>query len=258
MSESLKRFSLKGKTALVTGASRGLGKAIALGFAEAGANLVLVSRAAKDLSDVATEVHRRDKVAHVFPFDLLETDQIPALFDRILAEAGRVDILANIAGMIHRAPAVDFPIQEWRKVLELNTTATFILSQQFARSCIIKKHSGKIINIASLLSEATRPGIPAYVASKGAIRQLTKALAVEWAQNGINVNGIGPGYFETEITKPLQANIEFNQWVLESTPLRRWGQPDDLVGAAIFLASSASDFITGQIIYVDGGWLAGL
>ncbi len=254
----MERFSLKNKIALVTGASRGLGRAIALGYAEAGADVVLVSRGEKALHNVAREIEAAGRKAFVFPFNLLETDSIPAFFDKIVNEVGDVDIVANVAGTIHREAAVDFPVSEWKKIFELNVTAPFVLSQEFAKHCIAKNKSGKIIYIASLLSERGRASIPAYTASKGAIRQLTRTLAVEWAQHKINVNAIGPGYFETELTQPLVQDEKFNRWVLEKTPLQRWGQPDDLVGTAIFLAAPASDFLTGQVIYVDGGWLAAI
>lgn len=258
MNRALERFGLDGKVALVTGASRGIGKAIAIAFAEAGADVVLVSRGKEALENVAAEIRNVGRKAYNFPFDLLKVDEIPAFFDEILKTVGKVDILMNVAGMIYRKPALEFPLDEWRKILELNTTSIFVLSQCFARSCVAQNHPGKIISIASLLSEEARADIPAYTASKGAIRQLTKALAVEWAQYHINVNAIGPGYIETEITQPLQKNESFNQWVLQSTPMNRWGLPDDLVGAAVFLASPSSDFVTGQILYVDGGWLASL
>jgi 2-deoxy-D-gluconate 3-dehydrogenase len=252
------QFLLSNKTALITGASRGLGKAIAVAFAEVGADVILVSRGKDALNTVAREVEQAGCKAWIFAFDLSKTEDIPILFEQILATTGRVDILANVAGTIHRQAAVDFPLNKWYEVLELNLTAPFVLSQCFAKACIKEKHPGKIINIASLLSERARTSIPAYTASKGAIKQLTKALAVEWAPFKINVNAIGPGYFETEMTRPLVENKSFNQRVLENTPLNRWGQPVDLVGAAVFLASKAADFITGQVLYVDGGWLANL
>jgi len=254
----LQKFRLEGRRALVTGASRGLGRAIAVGFAEAGADLVLVSRGRTGLEETAHLVEKAGQRAHVFPFNLEDTEGIAGLFAEIRKRAGEVDILVNVAGTIHRAAAVDFPLEEWRRVLELNLTATFAFSQVFARACIQTGRKGKIVNIASLLSEAARPSIPAYTASKGGIRQLTKALAVEWAPHGINVNAIGPGYFQTEMTRPLVEDENFSRWVRERTPLGRWGRPEELVGAAVYLASPASDFVTGQIIYVDGGWLASL
>lgn len=254
----LNKFSLKNKTALITGSSRGLGKAIALAFAGAGAEVVLVSRSESALLKVSKEIEQQGGRAWIFPFDLSKVDGIGVLFEQIHAETGQVDILVNVAGTIFRTDAVDFPLEQWQQILTLNLTVPFVLSQSFAKACIDGKHPGKIINIASLLSEAARPGIPAYTASKGGIKQLTMALAVEWAKYKINVNAIGPGYFETEMTKPLVENQEFTRWVEASTPLGRWGLPDELTGAAVFLASPASDFITGQTIYVDGGWLANL
>jgi len=252
----LDKFSLKNKVALVTGASRGLGKAIAIGYASAGADVILLSRGKEALEKVAKEIENYKRNAWVFPFDLLQVDKIPEFFKKIVNKVGKIDILANVAGMTYRNAAVNFPLDEWHKVMELNTTSVFVLSQCFARSCIEKKRPGKIVNIASVLAEAARETIPAYTASKGAIKQLTKALAIEWAQYGINVNAIGPGYFETEITRPLKNDKKFNKWVLDKTPMKKWVQPEDLVGAAVFLASAASDYVTGHILYVDGGWLA--
>jgi len=251
-------FSLKGKTALVTGASRGLGWAIAKGFAQAGADIVLIARSNDALEKNAREIRTLGRKADVFPFNLQKVDEIPELFEKIVAAVGAIDILLNVAGTTFRSEAEKFPRSEWDRVISANLTSPFILSQCFARERIRLQKPGKIINIASLLSEAARPTIPAYTASKGGIKQVTKALAVEWAKYGINVNAIGPGYFATEMTKPLQENPEFDRWVKERTPMKRWGQPEELVGAAVFLASSASDFITGQVIYVDGGWLASL
>lgn len=256
--EKKEKFSLDNRISLITGASRGLGKAIAIAFAEAGANTVLISRGKNALSSTAREVEKFGCKSWVFPFDLSKTGEIERLFDQILKIVGKIDILVNSAGTIHRGPATDCPLNNWNQVIELNLTAPFVLSQCFARSCIAEKRPGKIINIASLASDRARAFIPAYTASKGGIRQLTKALAVEWAPYKINVNAIGPGYFDTELTRTLVENQKFNQWVLENTPMKRWGEPGDLVGAAIFLASKASDFITGQILYVDGGWLASL
>jgi len=251
-------FLLTNKTALITGASRGLGKAIALAFADLGANLVLVSRGKEALEKVAGKIKPLERDIWVFPFDLSYVKKIPRLFNQILNAAGNIDILVNVAGTIHREAAIDFPLIKWDQILTLNLTTPFVLSQCFARACIAAKQPGKIINIASLASERARGFIPAYNASKGGIRQLTQSLAVEWAPHQINVNAIGPGYFDTELTKSLVHNESFNQWVLENTPMNRWGQPDDLVGATVFLASNASDFITGQILYVDGGWLASI
>ncbi len=251
-------FSLEGHTALVTGASRGIGREIALAFARAGADLVLIARGREALEELACAVRQEGRSAAVFPFDVSAVEQIPDKFSQILQSGLRIDILVNVAGINYRVPAVDYPLSEWRRVLDVNLTAPFLLAQSVARELIREGRPGKIINIASLLSEAARPNIPAYAASKGGIRQLTKALAVEWAPHRINVNAIGPGYIATELTQPLKEDEEFDNWVKSRTPMQRWAAPSELTGAAVFLASSASDFVTGQIIYVDGGWLANL
>ncbi|MFB3904712.1 MAG: SDR family oxidoreductase [Acidobacteriota bacterium] len=250
--------SLEGRIALITGASRGLGRAIAAGFAAAGARLALIGRVRSNLEAVAEQLRANDAEVHCFPYDLSRIEGIPELYEWILAATGEVNILVNVAGKNFRVPAVDFPLKEWQSVLDLNLTAPFVLSQCFARPLIREGKPGKIVNIASLMTSATRPMIPAYTASKGAIGQLTKALAVEWAQYRINVNAVGPGYFKTELTSPLHQDPAFNKWVLDRTPMKRWGEPQDLVGAVVFLSSSAADFITGQILYVDGGWLANI
>ncbi|RPJ57638.1 MAG: SDR family oxidoreductase [Acidobacteria bacterium] len=250
--------SLKGRTAIITGASRGLGRAIATGLGAAGAKLGLIGRTRSTLEAVAEEMRSGGAEVHCFPYDLSNIEGIPDLYECIQATVGEVNILVNVAGKNYRVPAVDFPLEEWRSILNLNLTAPFVLSQCFARPLIREGKPGKIVNIASLMTAATRPLIPAYTASKGGIGQLTKALAVEWAEHRINVNAVGPGYFKTELTKPLHEDPCFDRWVLDSTPMKRWGEPRDLVGAVVFLSSSAADFITGQILYVDGGWLANI
>ena len=251
-------FSLEGKTALITGGNRGLGLGIAKGFAQAGADVVLIARTEDQLRDAAAQIEALGRRAWAFPFDLGDTDGIAALFERACADAGGVDILLNAAGIQRRGPAEELSLADWQKVLDINLTSFFAMSQAFARHCIAAGKRGKIINIASLTSEAARPTIAPYTAAKGGVKQLTKALAVDWAKYGINVNGIGPGYFDTEMTRPLVENPDFDKWVKSKTPMDRWGQPEDLVGAAVFLASAASDFVTGQTLYVDGGWLANL
>ena len=251
-------LSLHGKTALITGASRGLGHALALGFSQAGADLVLVARDHDRLAAVQKEIHAKNTKAACLPFDLSHVNGIGSLFDAAIAAFGKIDILVNVAGVNVRHAAIEFPLSDWNRVLTLNLTAPFILCQQFAKHRIKTGKPGKIVNIASLLSHAARPTIPAYTASKGGILMLTKALAVEWAEYGIQVNAIGPGYFKTEMTQPLYENPSFDAWVKDSTPMNRWGDPQELVGTALYLASGASDFVTGQIIYVDGGWLSAL
>lgn len=251
-------LTLFSKTALITGASRGLGKAITLAFASVGARVVMVSRDLDALRELAGQIRTAGREAWPLAFDLSQIEQIPDFFDRVVGQVGCVDVLVNVAGVITRGAAVNYPIEDWERVLRLNLTVPFVLSQCFAKQCIQAQRPGKIINVASLLSEGARPSIPAYTAAKGGIKQLTKALAVEWAPHRITVNAIGPGYFKTEMTRPLYEDEKFNRWVEERTPMRRWGSPEELGGAAVFLASDAADFITGQVLYVDGGWLANL
>lgn len=253
-----KIFDLKGQNIIVTGATGGLGRQIALGLAAAGANLVLIARDETKMNQITDEIGKADSQVWTYAYDLHDISGIPALFRKITGTTGELNGLFNIAGINLRHPAENFPVEDWQEVMLLNLTAPFILAQNFARHCISKQKGGKIVNITSLLSEAARPSISAYAAAKGGLKQLTRALAVEWAPYKINVNAIGPGYFRTELTEPLAQQPGFNEWILESTPLGRWGVPDDLAGAAIFLASPASDFITGQTIYVEGGWLSSL
>ena len=251
-------FRLDRKRALVTGGSRGLGLGIARGLAEYGADIVLVARSEKRLAQSKEALGKAGRTIWTFSFDLHNLKEIPDFFSRVSKTTGGVDILVNNAGVNRRAPAEKVSLEEWQEILELNLTSVFLLSQAFAREHIASGKPGKIINIGSLACEVTRPTLAAYTASKGGIRQLTKALAVEWAKYKINVNAIGPGYFATEMTRPLTKNANFDKWVRKKTPLGRWGRPEDLVGAAVFLASAASDFVTGQVLYVDGGWLANL
>ena len=250
-------FDLSGKTALVTGGGRGIGLAIARGLAEHGADIVLISRTKDQLDTAAKGIQTNTgKSARMFPFDVENIEQIDALFESITAETKGIDILVNCAGMTIRGPAEDVDMKTWHKVLKVNLTAVLVLSQAFCRHRKETGNAGRIINIGSLTCHGARPTTAAYASSKGGLLMLTKTLAVEWAKYNITVNAIGPGYIATELTKPLWTDDDFNQWVLAKTPLARWGQPEDLVGTAVLLASRAGDFITGQIIYVDGGWLA--
>jgi gluconate 5-dehydrogenase len=238
-------FDLSGKTALITGGSRGIGLAIAKGLAQHGANIAIIARTQKQLEQAQKQIQAdTNKQVLTFPFDLTNTEKIGDFFTDIVSETKSIDILVNCAGITRRAPA------------EVNLTAVFVISQAFCQHLKQIGASGKIINIGSLTCQAARPTTTAYASSKGGVLMLTKSLAVEWAKYNINVNAIGPGYIATDLTAPLQADQNINNWVISKTPLGRWGQPNDLVGTAVFLASSASDFITGQIIYVDGGWLA--
>ncbi|MFH1718788.1 MAG: glucose 1-dehydrogenase [Planctomycetota bacterium] len=252
-----RRFSLSGKTALVTGGGRGIGLAIAQGLAEHGAAIALVARTKEQLEAAAERIQAETgRKTWGFPFDMENAEGIEGLFENILAETKGIDILVNCAGMTVRGAAEDVDIETWNRVIQVNLTSVLMLSQAFCRHRKQAGKAGRIINIGSLTCHAARPTTAAYGSSKSGLLMLTKTLAVEWAKYNINVNAIGPGYIATELTEPLQTDEDFNRWVLTKTPLARWGQPEDLAGTAVLLASSAGDFITGQIIYVDGGWLA--
>ncbi len=251
-------FSLAGKTALVTGGNSGIGLGIARGFVKAGAR-VLISGRNEEKSAAALAALRAiggANAAQWLATDLADTDSIPAFFSAAAAALGGVDILVNSAGITYRSRADQMPLAEYERVLRVNLTAPYVLSQCFARARIAAGLPGSIILIASLMSEASRPTTSAYTASKGGIRQLVRALAVDWAPFDIRVNGIGPGFIRTPMNQVLMDNPEFDAWVKRRTPLSRWGLPEDFEGVAVFLASDAARFVTGQIVYVDGGWLA--
>ncbi len=250
-------FDLSGKCALVTGASRGIGAAIAKGLAQAGADVVLLARDTKALEAVKSQIQKQTaKKVWTFSLELEAIDKIEAGFEEIVKQTGRVDILVNCAGTSRRANAEDVALADWQKVLDINLTAVMKLSQAFCNSRKKAKQGGKIINIGSLMCHGARPQTMAYTASKSGLLGLTKSLAVEWAKYNINVNAIAPGFIVTDLTAILKADKDFDAWVLSRTPMARWGNPEDLSGAAIFLASDVSNFITGQMLYVDGGWTA--
>jgi 2-deoxy-D-gluconate 3-dehydrogenase len=250
----LESFKLTGKTALVTGSASGLGTAIATAFAEAGAQ-VAVHGNRRPADDTAAAIVKAGGKAAAFSADLSTETGADDLFKAVTAKYGTIDILVNNAGMIFRAEAAEFPMAEWQRVLQVNLTSVFRLSQ-LAGAAMIARGSGKIINIASLLSFQGGIRVPAYTASKGAVAQLTKALSNEWAARGVQVNAIAPGYMRTENTSALQADETRNRQILERIPAARWGEPEDLAGAALFLASKASDYVTGEVLTVDGGWMA--
>jgi len=253
------RFDLTGKRAMITGGSRGLGFALAKGFAEQGADLVLVARTEGPLVSAAHKIQETTETnISTFVFDLNNTEKIPEFFTRAVTEAEAIDILVNCAGINLRGPAEQLPLETWEQVIKLDLTVPFVLSQAFCRHHQETKQPGKIINICSLLSEGGRPTTSPYAAAKAGLMNLTQVLAVEWALYQINVNAIGPGYFRTEMTEPLYQDGKFSEWITQRTPMQRWGDPDELVGAAVLLASEAGNFITGQIIWVDGGWRAAL
>lgn len=247
-------FSLINKTALVTGASRGLGQAIAIALAKAGANIICASSSENGSNETIAKIIELGGNAIGLSADLSDESAVAKLADDALG-VGPVDILVNCGGTIFRAPAHDFPMQEWHKVIAVNLDAAFLLSQRLGAE-MIRRRSGKIINIASMLSFSGGITVPAYTASKHAIAGLTKALANEWAEHNIQVNAIAPGYFKTDNTAALQANTERNAAITARIPAARWGEPEDIAGTAVFLASEASNYVNGHVLAVDGGWLA--
>ncbi len=246
-------FDLSGKSAIVTGASTGLGRGMTLALAAAGADLLLVDHVSS--ATVAEEVKQLGRRATVVTADLMEMQSIDGVIERAVQEFGKVDILVNNAGIIRRTPAIDFTEKDWDDVLALNTKTVFFLAQKAARDMMKRKY-GKIINIASLLAFQGGIIVPSYAASKGAVAQVTKALANEWAASGITVNAIAPGYMATNNTKALREDATRSRAILDRIPAGRWGTPEDLQGAAVFLASPASDYVNGHVLVVDGGWLA--
>lgn len=249
----LDQFKLDGRVALVTGAAAGLGQSIAIALAEAGAEVACHGNT-RSPEATCDAVAKTGRTALAVTGDLAKAETPRHLYDSVVRKFGRLDILVNNAGTIRRAPAVDYSEEDWAAVIEVNLSAVFRLSQLAGRT-MIEQGRGKIINIASLLSFQGGITVPAYAASKGGVAQLTKALANEWAGKGINVNAIAPGYMRTANTKALQEDATRNRQILERIPAGRWGEPSDLAGAAVFLASSASDYINGEILVVDGGWM---
>ena len=250
-------FDLTGKVALITGATQGIGFAIARGFGRAGATVVLNGRDKAKVERALARLKEEGITASGCIFDLVKTAKMRECLAALEQQHGHIDILVNNAGIQRRSPLEQFEEQVWREVLDTNLTGLFLVTQQVARGMIARK-SGKIINICSLMCELARPTVTAYTAAKGGVKMLTKAMAVELAKHNIQVNGLGPGYVTTEMNRPLFTDEKFDAWVRGRTPAGRWADPDDLVGAAVFFASKASDFVNGQILYVDGGILAAL
>lgn len=248
-------FSLDGRRALVTGASRGIGRALAEALARAGADVVCASSRRSGTDETAAAVRALGRRVWQVEADLSHHEAALDLPARAEAEAGPIDILVNNAGTIRRHPAVDFPLEDWTAVLRTNLDATFVLCQAVGRG-MVERGGGKIINVASLLSFQGGVTVPAYTASKHAVAGLTKALANEWASKDVNVNAIAPGYIRTDNTRALQDNEVRSRQILERIPAGRWGEASDLGGAAVFLASSASDYVNGHVLVVDGGWMA--
>ena len=246
-------FDLSGRVAVVTGAGRGLGQGLALGLAEAGADVVLVvNRTAPD--ETVRKVEALGRKAFVVQADLSTEAGASLVVQETLNAFGKADILVNNAGIIRRAPAADHPYADWQEVLDVNLNSVFLLCQSFGRE-MLKQGSGKIINVASMLSFQGGITVPGYTASKHAVAGLTKALANEWAGKGINVNAIAPGYMSTDNTEALRNDEARNRQILERIPAGRWGTPEDLKGPVVFLASGASDYMSGHVLCVDGGWM---
>jgi gluconate 5-dehydrogenase len=248
-------FDLSGRTALVTGSSGGLGLTIARGLAQAGASVVLNGRNQEKLERATESLTAAGLPAWDCAFDVADASQIRGGVERILDRAGRINVLVNNAGITRRGQLVELDVADWDAVIGTNLTAPFLVAREVAKN-MIRQNGGKIINICSLMSQLARPTTGAYAAAKGGLQMLTRAMATEWAQHNIQANGIAPGYFITEMTQKLADDPEFDTWIKSRTPAGRWGLPEELMGAAVFLASPASSFISGQVIFVDGGLTA--
>lgn len=256
---SIKLFDLTGKTALVTGGSRGLGMAIATGLANAGAKVIINGTSQENLNTAIQEYRKKGIEVYTYLFDVSDEKAVELAVSKIENEIGTIDILVNNAGIIRRIPITDMSVEEFKLVLDIDLVGPFIMAKRVAKTMIARKTGGKIINMCSMMSELARPTVSAYAAAKGGLKMLTKNMAAEWAECNIQVNGIGPGFFATELTAPIMKDGHpFNDLIMSRTPAKRWGDPEELQGAAIFLASKASDFVNGHILYVDGGMLATL
>ena len=250
-------FRLDGTTALVTGATHGLGMAMAKGLGRAGATVVVNGHSSQEKVDRAVAAYRAEGLtAHGVLFDVTEADQVEDAVERIEAEVGPVGVLVNNAAVIERTPLLDMTVEAWERVVRTDLTGVFVMTQPVVRR-MVARGGGKVINVCSMMSELGRDSVGAYAAAKGGLKMLTRSMATEWGRHNVQVNGIGPGYFATDQTAPLrEPGHPFNEWIVSRTPAGRWGDPDDLAGAAVFLASPASDFVTGHVLYVDGGILA--
>ncbi len=241
-----------GKRIFITGSSSGLGYIIAKGLAEEGAHVILNGRDADKLEQARASLEAEGFRVSAYPCSVVDEDAVAQTVARIEDEVGPMDVLINNAGRQHRLPLEQFPLEEWREVIDVNLTGAFIVGKQ-AAACMIKRRAGKIINVCSLQSELARKTIAPYAAAKGGLKMLTRGMAVDWAPYNIQVNAIAPGYFITSMTQALADNSEFDTWLKQRTPAQRWGSPEELLGAVFLFASEASDFINGQILYVDGG-----
>lgn len=250
-------FSLDGRLALITGSSQGIGLALAKGLAAHGASVVINGRDKTNVAAAVAELKADGHAVHGAAFDVTDLEEVKAGIDRIETEIGAIDILINNAGMQFRAPLEDFPEEKWQQLLQTNISSVFFAGQSAAKH-MIKRGRGKIINIASVQSELARPSIAPYTATKGAVRNLTRGMCTDWAKYGLQVNAIAPGYFKTPLNQALIDNPDFSGWLEKRTPAGRWGNVEELVGAAVFLASDASSFVNGQVIHIDGGITASI
>jgi gluconate 5-dehydrogenase len=248
-------FDLTGRTALVTGSSRGLGRAMAEGLAAAGARLLVNGTDPRRVDEAVAEMRAAGFQAEPLPFNVTSEAEVVKAFAGLDARGMAVDILINNAGIQFRKPMVELETADWQRVIDTNLTSAFVIGREAAKRMLPRKR-GKIINIGSLTSELARATVAPYTVSKGGIKMLTKAMAAEWGEHGIQANAIGPGYMLTEMNTALIENPTFDAWVKGRTPARRWGKPEELIGAAVFLAAPASDYVNGQIIFVDGGMLS--
>ena len=250
-------FRLDGRVALITGSSAGIGLALARALGQSGATVVINGRDADKVARAVATLAAEGLAAQAQPFDVCDAEAVEAGVAAIEHRVGPIDILFNNAGTTQRAPFHEFPLEAWQRILRTNVDSMIIVGQAVSRRMVLRRR-GRIVNIASVQSELGRPGIAPYAASKGAVKMLTKGMAIDLGPHGITVNGLGPGYFKTELTATLVADEAFSQWLINRTPSRRWGDVEDLGGAAVFLASDASAFVNGHILYVDGGVTASL
>ena len=250
-------FEIKDKKILVTGSTGGIGYVMALGLAKAGASVILNGRTAEKVEMAVKSFHDLGLSASGYAFDISLAGEVEVGIQQIEQDLGNIDVLVNNAGIQHRAPLEEFKLEDWDRVIHTNLTGAFVVSKAVVKG-MIARQSGKIINICSLQSELGRQSIAPYAAAKGGLKMLTRAMATEWAKHNIQVNGIGPGYFKTDMTKALYENPGFDTWLLNRTPANRWGNAEELIGTLIFLSAKASSFVDGQIIYVDGGITASI